>query len=75
MMSDTKIGSTYAVLFRTHFWDDYVERQYQRLRAVAGRGDVFILVDETNGPVPIPHPNVVPHTQAQGCSTLLDGLY
>jgi hypothetical protein len=73
MMSDTKIGSTYAVLFRTHFWDDYVERQYQRLRAVAGRGDVFILVDETNGPVPIPHPNVVPHTQASVLGLGLSG--
>lgn len=43
MTSDTEAANTYAVLFRTHFWDDYVERQYQRLRAQVGRGDVFIL--------------------------------
>lgn len=60
---NTKANGNYAILFRTHFWDDYVERQYQRLLSVAGGGDVFILVDETSRPVPVPHPNVVPHTQ------------
>lgn len=55
--------SKYAVLFRTHFWDDYVERQYQRLLSHAGGGDIFILVDETSKSVSVPHPNVVPHTQ------------
>lgn len=59
----TKTGSRYAVLFRTHFWDEYAERQYQRLLSVVGNGDVFILVDETSKPVPVPHSNVVPHTQ------------
>lgn len=53
----------YAVMLRTHLWDDYVERQYQRLVSRSRGGDVFILVDETNGRVDIPHPNVVSHTQ------------
>lgn len=53
----------YAVLFRTHFWDEYAERQYRRLAARCADGDVFIVVDETNGRVAIPHGNVVPHTQ------------
>ena len=63
-MDDPKPAATYAVLFRTHVWDDFVERQYQRLRAKVGRGDLFILADETSRPLAIPHPNVVSHTQA-----------
>lgn len=60
---NTKPAGKYAVLFRIHFWDDYAERQYQRLCSVVGDGDVFILVDETSRRVPIPHQNVVSHTQ------------
>lgn len=56
-------SSNYAVLFRTHFWDEFAERQYQRLSDAASGADVFVLVDETSKPIPIPHPNVVPHTQ------------
>ncbi len=68
-----KPTATYAVLFRTHIWDEYVERQYQRLRATVGRGDLFILVDETSGSVSIPHPNVVSHTQASVLDMGLSG--
>jgi hypothetical protein len=59
------IGSTsrYAVLFRVHFWDDFAERQYQRLRAKARNADLFILVNETDGTVPIPHRNKVSFTE------------
>ena len=64
MTAHPKPPPTYAVLFRTHVWDDFVERQYQRLRAKVGRGDLFILADETSRPLAIPHPNVVSHTQA-----------
>ena len=56
-------GGRYAVVFRTHIWDDYVARQYRRLCARVGGGDVFILVDETSGPVPISEGTVVSHTQ------------
>ena len=73
MTSDTKAAATYAVLFRTHLWNDYVERQYQRLCATVGRGDVFILVDETSGMVPVPHLNVVSHTQASVLALGLSG--
>ncbi len=49
-----------AVIFRTHFWDSFAQRQFDRLLAVAEGTDVFVLVDETNGPVPgIAHPSVV----------------
>ena len=64
MMSDARAGGTYAVLFRTHLWDDFVERQYQRLQARVGRGALFILVDETSGKVPVPHANIVSHSEA-----------
>lgn len=62
MDATAKVSGSFAILFRTHFWDEYAERQYQRLLSVAGRGDVYVLVDETSRPVPIPHANVVPHT-------------
>lgn len=55
--------SRFAVLFRTHFWDDFAERQYRRLVERSRGGEVFILVDETNGAVAIPHDNVVRYTE------------
>jgi len=42
-----------AVIFRTHFWDDFCQRQLIRLRQVADGTDIFILVDETHGPVTV----------------------
>ncbi len=57
-------GQRYAVLFRTHIWDDYVERQYQRLRANIGRGDLYVLLDETHGAVETGKDRVVSHTNA-----------
>lgn len=53
----------YAVVFRTHIWDGYVARQYQRLAARIGSGDLFILLDETSGRVPVSEGKVVSHTQ------------
>lgn len=42
----------YAVVFRTHFWDAFVDRQFRRLQEQVGAdGDVFVLVDETRGHV------------------------
>ena len=38
---------TYAVMFKVHFWDDFVRRQLRRLQSVVSSGDVFILVDQT----------------------------
>ncbi len=57
-------GARYAVVFRTHIWDDYVARQYRRLAARIGSGDLFVLLDETNGRVPVSEGQVVSHTQA-----------
>ena len=49
----------YAVLFRTHFWDDFSRRQLESLKKVVDHGDIFILVDDTNGFVAdIDHPLV-----------------
>lgn len=44
---------TYAVIFKTHFWDPFVARQLARLRATMQHGTLFIAVDETFGPVAI----------------------
>ena len=47
----------FAVLFKAHYWDDYIQRQFDRLKAVTGRGDLFVIVNETDGPVEgIAHP-------------------
>jgi hypothetical protein len=55
-----------AVIFRTHFWDDFAQRQFDRLLAVADGTDVFVLVDETARPVPgIMHDKVVRVTEAE----------
>lgn len=63
-MSEAKpeYGS-YAVMFRTHFWDDFAARQYDRLQARMPGGRLFVLVDETNGHVEIDRPDVVRYTQ------------
>ncbi len=47
----TGVPPRIAVIFRTHFWDSFAQRQFDRLISVAGGTDVFVLVDETNGPV------------------------
>lgn len=52
-----------AVIFRIHFWDDFAQRQFDRLLAMADGTDVFVLVDETNGAVRVPHDRVVRVTE------------
>jgi hypothetical protein len=48
-----------AVVFKAYSWDDFVQRQAERLAAVAGRLDFFVQIDETNGAVgPIPFDRV-----------------
>ena len=42
----------YALVFRTHSWDDFVERQFDRVRLRARSADIFVLVDETRGKIP-----------------------
>jgi hypothetical protein len=55
---------SYAVIFRTHFWDDFAKRQFERLAARVTTGDIYVLVDETNGPVAgIQHDKVVRLTE------------
>ena len=44
----------YAVLFRTHVWDSFVERQFLRLRSMIGNGDLFIVANNTSGKCHIP---------------------
>ena len=64
MTGDTVPLAKTAVLFRTHFWDAFAQRQFERLLAVSSGTDVFVLVDETNGPVAgIPHDRVVRTTE------------
>ena len=54
----------FAVIFRTHFWDKFAQRQLDRLLARVVGGDVFVLVDETNGRVEgIGHDKIVRMTE------------
>ncbi len=39
----------YVVLFRTHTWDPFIERQFERVRAQVTNGDVFIVANNTSG--------------------------
>jgi hypothetical protein len=53
-----------AVIFRTHFWDAFCQRQFDRLQVVAENTTIFVLVDETQGRVAgITHPNLVSVTE------------
>ena len=55
----------FAVIFRTHFWDEFAKRQFARLTEKVCSGDVYILMDETNGPVQgISHDKVVRMTES-----------
>lgn len=57
---------SYAVLFKTHFWNSYVERQFRRLTERIESGSVYICVDETSGPVEgINYPNVIRTTASE----------
>jgi len=55
---------TFAVLFKIYFLDLFVIRQLERLKSVAGAGDVYVVADETRGKIdPIPHDKVVRMTE------------
>ncbi|MFT4115692.1 hypothetical protein [Bradyrhizobium sp.] len=54
----------YAVLFKTHYWDDFVDRRFRHLLDQVGSGDVYVFVDETRGSIgPIPHDRVIRATE------------
>ena len=51
---------SHAVLLKIYFVDSFVIRQLERLKERAGSGDLYVIVDETKGPVgPIPHDRVI----------------
>ncbi len=51
---------SYAVLFRIHFWDDFAQRQLERVLGRVGSGDVYVIADETSGRIEgIRHDRVV----------------
>lgn len=43
----------YALGFKTHVWDGFIARQFGRFRQAVGSGDLFVIADETNGPLTI----------------------
>jgi hypothetical protein len=54
----------YAVLFKVHYWDDFVERRLRHLLRKVTTGDVYVFVDETHGSVgEIAHNRVIRATE------------
>jgi hypothetical protein len=51
--------TSYAVLFKTHFWDDFVARQLQRLQDQIGDNQIIVLMDETMRTVDVTLPNTI----------------
>ena len=45
---------SYVLLFRTHFWDDFTQRAFDRIREHAPGGSVYVAADETFREVPCP---------------------
>jgi hypothetical protein len=43
--------TNFAVLFKTHAWDEFIARQYTRYCDAVGRDRVFVFLDETAGPI------------------------
>ena len=77
-VEDRQVGSDYVIVFRVHFWDDFARRQFSRLQEQAGNADIYILVDETRGPVTgIEHDKVLRITErdiiAQGFARAGEG--
>jgi hypothetical protein len=47
-------GARYAFLFKVHFWDDFAARRLREYTSRIRSGDIFVLADETHGPVELP---------------------
>ena len=60
------MSASYAFVFKTHAWDAFIARQFDRYVARCRSGAVAIVVDETSGPVgPIPHDLVLRTTNQE----------
>jgi hypothetical protein len=56
---------SYAIIFKAFLIDKFVARQFARLLLAAGDADVFLMLDETNGPAgATDYPNVIRYTEA-----------
>ncbi len=44
----------FAIVFKTHFWDGFAQRQFNRYARNKGSGEIFVYIDETNGRVEVP---------------------
>ena len=48
------LAPRFAIVFKTHFWDGFAERQFRRYENQAGGADIFAYLDETNGRIEVP---------------------
>lgn len=60
----------YAVLFKTHAWDEFIERQLSRLQTVCERGDIHVFMDQTKGFKPVRTRHPVMHASEKECEWL-----
>ncbi len=65
IVDQSNSGPRVAIVFRTHFWDEFAARQFERLTRNVKSGDIYVLVDETNGPVKgVQHDKIVRMTES-----------
>jgi hypothetical protein len=63
---ESRQTGTYAVVVKTYVWNSFVARQVARIAERVGSGDVWVLVDESRGPLQgITHPRVLRVTETQ----------
>ena len=56
----------YALVLKTHFWDQYTQRQFDRLRGQCLDSDIYIQVDDSNGRIEgIEHDKIMRFTTHQ----------
>lgn len=42
-------------VYRTHYWDKFIEKQYRQIQNDLGIENVYLLYDDTYNPCPLPH--------------------
>ena len=64
------MAKRYAVLFKTHTWDAFDERQLRRLEPLCPGGDIFVFKDQTKAFHPVPPRYETLHASEAQCEGL-----
>ena len=60
----------FAVLFKTHVWDPFIERQLERLQSICHSGDIFVFKDQTKSFHTVPSKVPVISFSERSCESL-----